>query len=282
VPWSTSSIRDVVDVEQRGLAGLEQHGLAAVERLVEQQPGVAHHRPQPVGEREQLLDGLLDGGRAAVVDLGEDLVLEVQHALDLLGQDLLVEEVLDPDADAVHLVGVRRADAAAGRADPATAEEALGDLVDGAVVVRDHVRVGAHLEQADVDASGDQRVELLEQHREVDHHAVADHRRHAGAEDAAGQQVQRVLLVADHHGVAGVVAAVELHDVVDAAAEEVGRLALALVAPLGSDDGDRRHGFLPHKGCANKKGPRHKCTGALAATRYQRVTGCSERSDRVR
>jgi hypothetical protein len=41
--------------------------------------------------------------------------------------------------------------------------------------------------------------------------------------------------------VAGVVAAVELHDVVDTAAEDVGRLALALVAPLGADDGDRWH-----------------------------------------
>ena len=46
---------------------------------------------------------------------------------------------------------------------------------------------------------------------------------------------------ADDDGVAGVVAAVELDDVVDPAAEDVGRLALALVAPLGADDGDRWH-----------------------------------------
>jgi adenylosuccinate synthase len=37
--------------------------------------------------------------------------------LDLLAQDVLVEEVLDADADAVDLVGVGRADAAPGRAD---------------------------------------------------------------------------------------------------------------------------------------------------------------------
>ena len=53
--------------------------------------------------------------------------------------------------------------------------------------------------------------------------------------------MQRVLLVADDDRVAGVVAAVELDDVVDAAAEEVGRLALAFVAPLGADDHDRGH-----------------------------------------
>ena len=91
-----------------------------------------------------------------------------------------------------------------------------------------------------------QRVDLLEQHAEVDDDAVADDRGAAGAEDAAGQQVQGVLLAVDDDGVAGVVAAVELHDVVDAAAQQVGRLALAFVAPLGSDQHDRRHpGHLP-------------------------------------
>ena len=45
-----------------------------------------------------------------------------------------------------------------------------------------------------VDAAGLERVDLLEQHREVDDDAVADDRGAAGAEDAAGQQVQGVLL----------------------------------------------------------------------------------------
>ena len=119
----------VVDVEQGGLAGLEQDRLVRGERVVQQQRGVGDHRAQPVDVRQQLLDDLVDLDRAAVVDLGEDLVLELERALDLLAQDLLVEQVLDADAEAVHLVGVRRADAAAGRADLAAAEEALGDLV---------------------------------------------------------------------------------------------------------------------------------------------------------
>ena len=206
---------------------------------------------QPVGVRRQLVDRLLDRRRAAVVDLGEDLVLQLEDALDLGVQDLLVEQVLDADADPVHLVGVRRPDAAPGGAEPPRAEEPLGDLVERAVVVGDHVRVGADLEQAGVDAAGLEPVDLLEQHGEVDDDAVADHRRAARGEDAAGQQVQRVLLLcrslADDHRVAGVVAAVELHDVVDPAAEEVGRLALALVAPLGADDGDRGHAGSPER-----------------------------------
>ena len=51
--------------------------------------------------------------------------------------------------------------------------------------------------------------------------------------------------VADDDRVAGVVAAVELHDVVDVLAEQVGRLALAFVAPLGADENDRGHAGLP-------------------------------------
>ena len=143
---------------------------------------------------------------------------------------------------AVHLVGVRRADAAAGRADPAGAEEPLGHLVEGAVVLGDHVRVGADHAAGEVSTPRASRPSISSNRTaQVDDDAVADDRRAARGEDAAGQQVQGVLLVADDDRVAGVVAAVELHDVVDAAAEEVGRLAFALVAPLGADDHDRGH-----------------------------------------
>ncbi len=63
------------------------------------------------------------------------------------------------------------------------------------------------------------------------------------------QQVQRVLLVADDHRVTGVVAALVPDDVVDTVAEQVGRLALALVAPLGTIEHDRGHchSRLPHE-----------------------------------
>ncbi len=53
--------------------------------------------------------------------------------------------------------------------------------------------------------------------------------------------MQRVLLVVDDDGVTGVVAAVVLHHVVDPRPERVGRLALALVTPLGADHDDRWH-----------------------------------------
>ncbi len=236
----------VVDVEQRRLPGLEEDVLAALQGLVEQQAGVADVRRQPVGVLHEVLDDRVDGEPAAVVDLGQQLVLQLECVLDLAVQDLLVEEVLDADADPVHLVGVRRADAATGRADAAGAEEALGHLVELPVVVGDDVGARAHLQRGGVDAALLEAVDLGEEDAEIDDDAVADDGRAARCQDARGQQVEGVLLAGavllrDDDGVAGVVPAVELDDVVDRAAEQVGRLALPLVAPLGSDDGDRGH-----------------------------------------
>src|SRR5213082_2773155 len=49
------------------------------------------------------------------------------------------------------------------------------------------------------------------------------------------------LLAVHHDGVAGVVAALVAHAVVDGRPEQVGRLALPLIAPLGAEDHDRGH-----------------------------------------
>ena len=113
------------------------------------------------------------------------------------------------------------------------------------VVLTDEVRAGADEQPRGVDAAGLEVVDLGEQHRKVDDHPVADDGRAAGGEDPRGQQVQGVLLVADDDRVAGVVAAVVLDHVVDRRPEQVGRLALALVTPLGAEQHDGRHRDTP-------------------------------------
>src|SRR5690606_34692630 len=237
-------IGPVVDVEHRGLGALEEDGLALVEHLVDHQRRVGDHRAQPLGVGEQLLDHRVDLDRAPVEDLGEQLVAGVEGCLHLFAQDLLVEEVGDPDADPVDLVGVGRTDAAAGGADLVLAQEALGDLVDGRVVGGDHVRVGAHHQGRQLDAALDQQVELAEERLGRDDDTVGDHAGRARREDATGEEVGRELLAVDHDRVAGVVAAGRAYDEVDVVGgggQEVGRLALAFVAPLGAQNHDRGH-----------------------------------------
>ena len=158
----TNGIAAVVDVEQRALAALEQHDLAFVERLGEQQAGVGDVRREDLGVAAVLVAHLVDVDGAPVVDLGQHLVLLAQRELDLGAEDSGVEQVLRADADAGHLVAVRRADAAAGGADPRLAEIALGDFVQRPVVRHDQVRVGADLQLGDVDAALAQAVHLLD------------------------------------------------------------------------------------------------------------------------
>ena len=85
-----------------------------------------------------------------------------------------------------------------------------------------------------VEALGAHALDLVQQRPGIDHHAVADHRQLA-LHHARRQQRELVDAVADHEGVAGVVAALEAHHHVGAVGQPVDHLALALVAPLGAD-----------------------------------------------
>ena len=234
----------VVDVEVVSLGALKQHDLALVQGVVQLAGRVADHRPDALGEAEQVVGDLGGIDRALVVELHQQLVLAQQRRLDLLAQQGLVEQVLHADAHAVDLVGVRGADAASGGADLLLAQEALGDPVNGAVIRRDDVGVGADDQAGKVDPARRQVVDLVEQHLEVDDDAVADHR-DAGIQHAGRQQVHRELLAVDDDRVASVVAARVADGVVGAIAQLVGALALTLVAPLSSDDHDPRHVRLP-------------------------------------
>lgn len=107
----------VVDVQHGCLAALHQHMLALIECLVELQFGLDNHGAQAVGVGQEVLHNFLSHDGFAVVHLYQDLVLDVQRGFDLLAQDGFVKDVLDADTDAGDLIGVGRADAAAGGAD---------------------------------------------------------------------------------------------------------------------------------------------------------------------
>jgi len=231
----------VVDVEHRRLPRLEDHRLPGVQGVVQLERAVDEHGPHAVRVREQFGGHGLHVRLTPVVDLDEQGVLLQERPLDLLPEDGGVEEVLDADAHPVHLVRVGGADAAAGGADLPLAEEALHHPVHGAVVGRDDVGVGADAQPGDVDAARREVRQLVEEHLEVHHDAVPDDGGDPGGEDAAGEEVEGVLLVPDHHRVAGVVATVELDDVVGGGPELVGRLPLALVPPLGPEHHHGRH-----------------------------------------
>ena len=78
-------------------------------------------------------------------------------------------------------------------------------------------------------------VNFFEQSQRVDDDAVADDVELAGIEDAGGDEMENVLLVADLDGVPGVVAALIADDNVGLLGQDVNDFAFAFIAPLGAN-----------------------------------------------
>ena len=125
--------------------------------------------------------------------------------------------------------------------DLVAAQARLVRPVQGHVVRHDHVRTATDPDPRDVDAARHEHVQLVDEGDRVDDDAVADDRGDVRVEHTGRGQAELEDLVAADDGVAGVVAALVAHDHRDLLGQEVGRLALALVAPLEPDDHGGRH-----------------------------------------
>ena len=214
---------------------------AVVEQLPHQLGGVGDVLLEAVAEGQEFLGHGVQVERGVLLVGAQRKALGLHRGDDLLLQDLLVEQVLDADPEPRGLVRVTGADAPAGGSDLQAPEFRLPGRVQQHVVGHDQVGVGGHPQPAHVHAPRAQRVELVDQHPRVDHHAVADHAALAGIQDPRGDQVQLPLLLAPDDRVAGVVAALEAHDGVGVLGEQIGDLALALIAPLGANYDHGRH-----------------------------------------
>ena len=160
-------------------------------------------------------------------------------------QQRVVQQVDDAQAVAVDLVLVGWPYSPACCPDGLAARRGFGGKLDHAVIRQNHLR-----------AVGDEELssrriicrkacvfELLdfgEEGRGVEHDAIADNALAAGAQHAAGDELQHNLFAVDDDRVAGVVPAGITRDDVELFREDVDDLAFALVAPLGTED----HGGL--------------------------------------
>ena len=203
---------------------------------MEEQRGLDDGGADALGVRQVGLADLLDRVGRHLVDLLENRVDVGEGRLELLAEDLLVEHVLDTQADAVHLVHVAGADAALGGADEVLAELLLVGAVEVLVVRHDDVGVARDLEVGGRNALLGQHVNLAEKNLGINDAAVADHRIGALVHDAGRNLVKRELLAVCDDGVASVRAAGVAADDVEVAGNKVGDLALALVAPLSTHE----------------------------------------------
>ena len=97
------------------------------------------------------------------------------------------------------------------------------------------MRIAADLEILAGDALGFEHRHLLDEHTRVDHDAIADDRHGVFVHNARRHEVKRKLRISVNYRMARVVPALKTYDVIVIARDEVGDLALALIAPLRAD-----------------------------------------------
>ena len=226
-----------IEVEHRRLGALEQDVPATVEGGLDDREGVLDVRVEAFGVFEILGQQGLGVERLLCVELLQDRVLHLaDHEVELLAHEDLLLEVADPEPDPPNLVAVGRADAAPGGTQAIVAPDAFLELVEERVVAHHHVRALADDQVVGLEAALPELVDLLQQDARVDHHPVADDAGAGRVEDAAGQELELELAVLGDDGVARVVATLAPDGEVGPLGEEVDYLALALIAPLASDD----------------------------------------------
>ncbi len=148
-------------------------------------------------------------------------------------------QVADSDPAPADLVLVSGADPARGCSDSARPARGFAQLVAVAMVREHQVRPVADKQPPiDADARQPKLFHLVEERLEIDDNAVADDAGEGGVEDAGRNQAQDELPPADIHGVPRVVSALRPGDDGESRRQQVDDLALSLVAPLGTDNGD--------------------------------------------
>ena len=228
----------VIDVKEGRLAALHKQGFTLIKRLIEQLSSINNHGLKPLSEREEIIHNLVHLNMAAVIHLHQQLILLPQRALNLLPQNRLIQNILHTNTQAAHLIHIGGPNTAPGRTNRALTQETLRDLIHRLMVRGHQVGVRRDFKLRSIGTARLQPLNLGEKRLRVHHHAVTNHGGRVLTQNTSGQQLQLKLLPIHHHRVASIIAAIRLDHVIHAGAEQIGCLALPLIAPLGTHDDD--------------------------------------------
>ncbi len=236
----------MIDIEHGALGALEQDPVAAPARFIQPLPDPAGIGRQAGRDLAQLAREFIAIDLAGAKSAQQRIVMQ-QQFIELARQCLGLEQIANAHGAARDLVLIGGTDAAPGGAEAGFAPRGFAQAVERAMQRQDQCCVVGQqqITRRHRHALLAQGLDLGQQRPGIDHHAIADDRELALAHDAGGQQAQLVGDVADDQRVAGIVAALEADHDIGALRQPVDDLALALVAPLGADDGDIGHGLSP-------------------------------------
>src|SRR3989442_14495543 len=160
---------------------------------------------------------------------------------ELLSEGDGIDEVAHADPETAPLVLERGTDPPERRAGSQAAFQFLLEAVDDLVVRHHDMRPVADAQVLHRVAMGPRLLDLFQELRRINHHAVPDYVHRAFPEDAGREQMKRVQLVAHLDGMARLRSALEPHDDVCAIGKVVDDLPLAFIAKLGSHHYRRGH-----------------------------------------
>ena len=235
-----------VNVAQRAELGFEHDALAGLFSLIEVLAGIADVRCKLRAEFAAPRQHILKLIRFRAVDILNGQVLPLQNAGQPLFKIRRVQKLPHHDGLLLIFVGIDRRDAAQGRAVFLILQTGFLQTVERTMVREDDGGALGNFEilRRNGHARVLQRLNFTAQALQIDHDAVAQHVYNARQADAGGDEMKGEFAVLIHDGVARVVAALIPHDAVEVPSDQVADLALALIAPLGSNQHCRAHELL--------------------------------------
>ena len=165
----------MIDIQQRTLRTFEKYTCTAAAQCVQRGRHVVDHRFDVVAERERLIEHLLVIDLVNLEPVLQHKIVVVDDTAQFFRQLVRVHQVRHAHAAARRLVLIRRANAAAGRADCILAAGLLAALIQRDMIRHDQRCRGADLQaRADFHALAFQLANFLLQGCRRKHDAVAN------------------------------------------------------------------------------------------------------------
>ena len=212
---------------------LQQHGLAVLQRLVEEAHRVAHIGPDQLPALQQLAVQRLRIQGGLVVQVLKQDVFQLHRPAEPLPEPVFVKEVAYLNARLGVFIRVKGGDAALGGAEGLPPQPLLLIPVLKDVVGHEQLGPLGHDEAGGGHAPAGHVLKFRRQLGHVQRHPVPDDIGNMGIEGARGQDVQGETPVVVDDGVARVGPPLEAHHHVGSLRQQVGDFTLALVAPVG-------------------------------------------------
>src|SRR5271170_3031209 len=235
----------MVNIQHGSLRAFEKHGLAFVERVINQLCRIADIGFDLFTEGQRSIDLVREIDLRSVSAL-RDAILLRHHTRSLFAEKGGIQQINNAKPAAGHLVFVGRSNSTRCRANLVRATSGFCRHIELTMIGKDQVCAVADVQPPfHVDSCLSEGFNFRHQRRRVNDNPSADDGVLLWSQDAARDELKDVAIFADDNRVPGIMATSNAYDVIKRPGKIVDNLALALVAPLRAHHHDRFHARYP-------------------------------------